>query len=263
MPIKSYKGTDENMRCRGLQYKIGEEHETDSAVVCEQGFHACKVPLNVFSYYTPATSRYFSVTQDGELSMGVDKSKISSTKIKLDAEIGIPGIVKAHIEYIKENLKKGDEVKESGDQSAATNTGYRSAATNTGCQSAASVSGKDSVAIVTGFRSKAKAGLGSAIVVVERGEWNGETCPVVAIKAAIVDGKILKPDVWYTLKDGEFVEVDNESSRWTSLAAFVLTLLFAGGADGLMDALGPALFLAVGAVIMGAACALVEVSLYG
>lgn len=51
--------------------------------------------------------------------------------------------------------------------------------------------------------------------------------------------------------------------RLTTLAAFMLILLFAGAADGIMDALGPVWFLAVGAVIMGGAWALVEVSLDG
>lgn len=44
--------------------------------------------------------------------------------------------------------------------------------------------------------------------------------------------------------------------RWTSLAAFLLVLLFAGAADGLMEILGPAGFLAVGAPVLGAAWAL-------
>lgn len=47
--------------------------------------------------------------------------------------------------------------------------------------------------------------------------------------------------------------------RWTSLAALVLVLLFAGAADGLMDALGPAGFLAAGAAVLGGAWALTEV----
>ena len=64
------------------------------------------------------------------------------------------------------------------------------------------------VAIVTGYKSKAKAGLGSAIVIVERGDWNGETYPLINIKAAIVDGEKIKADTWYTLKNGEFVECD-------------------------------------------------------
>ena len=94
-----------------------------------------------------------------------------------------------------------------GNCSAATNTGNCSAAANTGFQSAASVEGQDSVAISTGSDSKAKASLGSAICICERGEWNGETYPLLAIKAAIIDGETLKPDTWYKLENGEFVEV--------------------------------------------------------
>ena len=95
-----------------------------------------------------------------------------------------------------------------GDNSAATNTGDNSAATNTGYMSAAEVNGNGSVAIVTGYKSKVKASLGNAIVIVERGKWNGKIYPLLAIKSAIVDGKIIKEDTWYKLVDGEFVEAD-------------------------------------------------------
>ena len=96
----------------------------------------------------------------------------------------------------------------SGFQSAAVNSGTRSAAVNSGDYSAAEVSNGDSVAIVTGYNSKAKAGLGSAIVIAERGVWSGKTYPLINIKAAIVDGEKIKADTWYTLKNGEFVECD-------------------------------------------------------
>ena len=96
----------------------------------------------------------------------------------------------------------------SGIQSAAVNSGIGSAAVNSGTRSAAEVSNGDSVAIVTGYNSKAKAGLGSAIVIAERGDWNGKTYPLNNIKAAIVDGEKIKADTWYTLKNGEFVECD-------------------------------------------------------
>ena len=93
-----------------------------------------------------------------------------------------------------------------GNCSAATNTGNCSAATNTGDCSAATVEGKDSIAICCGFDCKARASLGSAICLCERGTWNGDTYPLKSVKAAIVDGKSLKPDTWYKLENGEFVE---------------------------------------------------------
>jgi len=95
-----------------------------------------------------------------------------------------------------------------GDHSAATNTGNYSAAISTGYGSAAKVKGKGSVAIACGIDGKARASLGSAIVIAEHGEWDGEAYPLVGIKSAIVDGVKLKPDTWYTLKDGEFVECE-------------------------------------------------------
>ena len=89
-----------------------------------------------------------------------------------------------------------------GNQSAATNTGDQSAATNTGYRSAAAVGGNGSVAIATGYESKAKANVGSAIVVCER----DDNYNLIGIKAAIIDGKNLKADTYYTLVNGEFIE---------------------------------------------------------
>ena len=50
--------------------------------------------------------------------------------------------------------------------------------------------------------------LGCAICCVERGEWDGETFPIIAVKAAAVDGEKIRADTWYRLKNGEFVEVE-------------------------------------------------------
>ena len=63
-----------------------------------------------------------------------------------------------------------------------------------------------------GYEGRAKGALGCAIVVAERGDWNSGTYPLIGIKAAIVDGETIKPDVWYTLKGGEFVEVKEEDA---------------------------------------------------
>ena len=81
-----------------------------------------------------------------------------------------------------------------------------SAATNTGDYSAAKVSGKESVAIVTGKDSKAAGSLGDWLVLTERGEWNGDTCPIKEVKAFKVDGKKIKADTFYKLVNGEAVE---------------------------------------------------------
>ena len=89
----NYKGMDKDMKCRGFQYEVGKEYETDKAVACECGFHACEYPLDVFNYYPPAGSRFFEVEQSGELSKNDDDSKVASTKIKIGAELNIAGLV--------------------------------------------------------------------------------------------------------------------------------------------------------------------------
>lgn len=94
-----------------------------------------------------------------------------------------------------------------GRHSAAINNGSISVALNTGFYAEASVQNENSIAIATGVQSRAKAGLGSAIVLVERTTWNGHAYPLNNIKAAIVDGEKIKADTWYTLRNGEFVEV--------------------------------------------------------
>lgn len=194
--MKTFKGFDKDLRCRGFQYEVGKTYECNGKIeLCSNGFHAIVddvAPLTVFDYYPPAdengnVQRYCEVEAEGTIKD--DGQKMACFKLTVGAEIGIPGIIKAHIEWVKENLRKDKTEEGDGDSSAAT------------------VTGKDSVAIVTGCKSKARASIGSAIVICERGEWNGETYPLLSIKAAIVDGKNLKADTWYTLKDGEFVEV--------------------------------------------------------
>ena len=304
--MKMYKGFDKDLKCRGFEYEVGKEYEEDAAKLCEVGFHACENPIDVFSYYPPAESRYAEVDLDDLTEEVGDDSKRCGKRIKIRAEIGIKGIVDAFLKFTLDRIdwehKKefntgyrsaatntgdqsaatntgdqsaatntgnrsaatntGDQsaATNTGDQSAATNTGYQSAATNTGDQSAATntgnwsaatntgyqsaatntgnrsaatntgdqsaatntgdqsaatntgdwsaaeVSGKGSVAISTGYCGKVRGALGCAIVSVER----DDNMNLVSICSEIVDGEHIKPDVWYMVKNGEFVEVEGE-----------------------------------------------------
>ena len=95
-----------------------------------------------------------------------------------------------------------------GNFSAATNTGDQSASTNTGYFSAATVEGKESVAIVTGKDSMACGTLGCWIVLTERGDFDGATCPIKEVKAFKVDGVNIKENTFYRLINGKAVEVE-------------------------------------------------------
>ena len=94
-----------------------------------------------------------------------------------------------------------------GDRGAASATGNQGAASATGDRGAASATGKESIALAAGKDCKAKGALGCWIVLTERGEWDGSTYPIISVKAFKVDGKSIKEDTFYTLINGEAVEM--------------------------------------------------------
>ena len=95
-----------------------------------------------------------------------------------------------------------------GDFSAAMNTGNFSVATNTGINSVAMNTVKDGFAISTVIKGKAKGTLGCYIAVAE---WtydeSAKEYKLAGFKAHEVDGKTIKPDTFYSLKNGKFVAV--------------------------------------------------------
>lgn len=129
--MKVYKGTDRNMRCKGLQYEIGKTVEVEGKYV---------------SARTEAANEEHCAEDHGTAS--------------------------------------------------ATRALGTASATGVGC-----------VAVTTGIDGMVMGAVGNAIVCVERGDWDGETYPIKAILAAIVDGETIKADTWYTVVDGEWVEV--------------------------------------------------------
>ena len=118
------------------------------------GFHACENPMNVFGYYPPNNSRYCEVEQSGIIGRSLDK--IASSKIRIQCEIGLSGIIQAGVKFILDKVDwKDDNATNTGNYSAATNIGNYSAATNTGNYSAATNIGKCSAATNTGNYSAA------------------------------------------------------------------------------------------------------------
>ena len=190
--MKVYKGTDKDMRCRGLQYEIGKPAEVEGDIsMCNNGLHACEMPLDVFNYYPPCNSRYFAGELDGVSDERSDDSKRVGRKLELKAELNIAGLVKAQINYIKERTTPEGEGA-------------------TGDQGAASATGKAGIAVSAGYNGRVMGAVGNAIVCVERGDWDGKTYPIKHILSAVVDGAKIKAGIWYTIKNGQWVEIEEE-----------------------------------------------------
>ena len=220
--IKSYKGFNKDMTCRGFQFEEGKEYEEEKAESCECGFHACEYPLDVFSYYNPSKSVFHEVEQSGEISKGNDDSKIASTKIKIGASITIAGLVKATIEYTTKRVKKEADSdidygasSATGDYGASSATGNCGASSATGYKSCSEAGDKETVAVAWGYKSKAKGVLGSYLVFAdwegnENKYWEQSEWTLKGAKMVQVDGETIKENTWYKIENGEIIEAESE-----------------------------------------------------
>ena len=211
--IKSYKGFNKDMTCRGFQYEEGKEYEESNALVCENGFHACEYPLDCLSYYSPSESVYHEVEQSGKLSKKSDDTKVASTKIKIGAKLSIAGLVEAAIEYTKERVKP--EADSDDYKGASSATGYYGASSATGYKGASSAESPNAVAVAWGYKGKAKGVKGSFLVLADwkcKGNesssyWEEDMWELKDAVMVRVDGETIKEDTWYTMVDGKVVEV--------------------------------------------------------
>ena len=218
--IIAYKAMDKNMQCRGKQYEVGKTYHEDKADCCHAGMHACENPLDVLHYYPLKDSpRFFEVECGGNVDKSGEDSKLACTELTVKGEVNFAGLVKATVNAVF-NRVKGKESFSSGDYSTAGSSGYSSTAGSSGrcstagssgdCSTAAATGaycrakadGKDNVAVANGAHSKAQGALGCYLVLTEYGDDGN----MLWAKMAKVDGASVKENVWYTLKNGEFVE---------------------------------------------------------
>ena len=233
--ITVYKRFKKDMTCRGHQYVEGlnENPEWENPKMCKRGPHGCENPLDCNSYYAPADSVIRVCELDATEEKSLDDTKRVGRAIKIGAELDVAGLCKAHFEYVKSQCNPvngrvgGDkEAVSVGKKASAAAGNWGSAAAGKQGSAAAgeqgsaaagevgiacsrgSVSvGKNGVACVRGNNVKARGGLGAVLLIAEE---NKNDYDLAAWKAAVVDGETIKADTWYELKDGKFVEVEDE-----------------------------------------------------
>jgi len=152
--MKTYKGFNSDMTCLDYKFEIGKTYEEPAAEVCQYGFHSCKYPLDVFAYYPPARSRYCEVEADGVISQSANDRKIASTKLTVNTEIGIKGIIDATAEYVFDHPAEKYSPHSSDSCGVALSACRRGVASSAGKQSIAAA-GEYGAAITTGTASVA------------------------------------------------------------------------------------------------------------
>ena len=177
-----------------------------------------------------------------------EDNKRASKKLRIGARLSFKDFIKAGVEVLIESTKpSGDHAKigssgdsaqigssgdsaqigssgyyaqigSSGDSAQIGSSGYYAQIGSSGDHAKIGSSGyyakihakgENAVIAAIGIGSRIKASLGSWITLAEYGKWNGKCNPVLCVKSAQIDGETLKPDTWYTIKNGEFVEAED------------------------------------------------------
>lgn len=212
--MKAYKGFDKNMQCRGFQFEEGKTYHEDEAELCKRGFHACENPLDVFGYYSPGKNSIYREVELEDVSeeRNSDDTKVCAKTIKIGAKLDAAGLCKAHFEYVSARCNPANGRVAGDKESAAAGNwgsaaagnwgiaaaGYKGSAAAGNCGSAAA--GKQGIACCRG--GKVKGDIGAVLALSELDNKGNN----ISAKAVIVDGKTIKANTWYTLKNGEFVE---------------------------------------------------------
>lgn len=193
--MKAYKGFNRDMTCRDFQFEEGKTYEEENAKLCDSGFHACVDPLDCFNYYYPGQSVYREVELDDNGERHADDSKVCGKKITIGAEIGLPGIIKAHFDYVKSNctMERTDPKQATAGDSGAATAGGRVSV------------GENGVGTVRGDDVMIRGGKGAMLTIAVESKTSFD---IVAWGSFVIDGKMYKPDTWYTLRNGEIVEAE-------------------------------------------------------
>ena len=208
MGMKGYKGFRKGFICKDKQYAENTIFEEPEANICVNGMHFCKNPMDVLDYYPLIDNNgemcEFSGVEALDETFTNDGKKYCTKKLKIGARLSLAEFIRASFDVtyrqIKEEVENVSDKEKSGDWAKlAGGNGAKLAGGN----NAKLAGGKHSI-MVSENGGKAKGGIGSVIVMVERND-EGE---IVNYKAIQIDGDKYKEDTWYRLEDGEIKEAE-------------------------------------------------------
>ena len=216
MGMKGYKGFRKGLICKGKQYAENTIFEESEANICVNGMHFCKNPMDVLDHYPLIDDNgemcEFAEVEALDETLTNDEKKYCTKKLKIGARLSLAEFIKASFDVTYQQIKEEvDNVseKENVVDNATLAGGNRATlaggdgATLAGGDGSKLAGGKHTI-MISENDSKAKGGIGSLIVMVERNN-EGE---IVNYKAIQIDGDTYKEDTWYQLEDGEIKEAE-------------------------------------------------------
>ena len=213
--LNGYKAFEPGMICKGKQYQENTDYEEEGGKICEKGMmHYCVNPFDVLNFYPLVNDSGkvsdFAAVKALEKPVEGNSGKFATRKLHIGVKIGLPGFVKACIDYLKEETigKALNSTVSSGNSARIGSSGYSAQIGSSGDYARIESSGEDSVICCSGDASVVKAKLGSWITLAEW-EYSDEKARMVPqfVKTEFVDGEKIKANTWYKLFNGEFTEV--------------------------------------------------------
>lgn len=170
--------------------------------------HFCKNPMDVLDYYPLIDNNgemcEFSEVEALDETLTNDEKKYCTKKLKIGARLSLAEFIKASFDVTYQQIKEEvDNVSEKENVVDNATLAGGNGSKLAGGDGATLAGGKHSI-MVSENGGKAKGGIGSVIVMVERND-EGE---IVNYKAIQIDGDTYKEDTWYRLENGEIKEVE-------------------------------------------------------
>ncbi len=107
--MKGFKGFNEDMTCRGMQYAENTEYEVQGEPeLCDNGMHFCENPLDVLDHYPivcedGSFGTFAEVEALGDVK--TDGKKSVTTKLRVGAKLSFPAFIKASVDFLIERTK--------------------------------------------------------------------------------------------------------------------------------------------------------------
>ena len=204
MGMKGFKGFEKDFSCRGKQYEENTTYEEHGVGCYHKGvMHFYEDPWAVLDYY-PLVNENGDISEFAEVeALGQvwdDCNKRATNKLHIGAKLGLKGFLKACIDFTLEKTKI--------ENFRSVSSGYATQIGTSGDRTKINSTGKNTVIVCAGHGCIAKAKKGSWITL---SEWEKNFVEKryipVCVKTEYVDGEKIKEDTYYTLENGEFVEV--------------------------------------------------------
>ena len=225
-----YKGYNPGLICRGHKYEEGKVYKKNGHGICCPGVtHYCVNPFDVLNHYPLINDdgefNEFTTVEAIDEPVTDDGNKFATSTIKIGAKLGFDGFVKACVDFLYEktikNFPKGSsgdgakigssgygaQIGSSGDYAQIGSSGDGAQIGSSGDYAKINSTGRFSVISAIGINSVIKANIGTWITLAEYKEDEYGSYIPICVKSAQIDGEILKPDTWYKLENGKFVEV--------------------------------------------------------